>query len=574
MKRIGLLLSLILIASLVASCGATPEPEVIREVVTEVVEKTVVETVIVQGEPEVVEKVVTEVVEVESVVTATPEPVGGDTLHFRLAEDPETLYNVNTISLTADGVMGNYLLERLVFFDAEGKAQPWLAESWEVNEEQTELTMKLRQGIKFHDGTDFNANAVKFHFDSIMDPDNASPVLPYIGSLTEVTVVDDYTVKFVFEEPYAAFFINISYSYGGINSPTAVQEWGDEYGRHPVGTGPYMLEEWIPGSQITLVRFPDYQQFRTDVVNPGQPRADKIILSVIPEDGTAQAALETGEILVSGLSADTVARFVGDPEYNVVVDKEATNLVFLEFNYEVPPFDDPAFRTALGYAIDREAAVKAAWSGYASEALSPLALGIPGFSAEVAEEFGTPYNPEKAVELLADLGWVDSDDDGLLDKDGQPAKFLIRSYAGFTHIQRTLEVIQDNFKDIGIEAELELADWGAFYPTLLELDWEMDLMRWTWGDPVVLTDLYRSPGHRGHLPEDPEIDDVLDRCDTTMDPAKRDECVKEAQQVLLEKMVSIPILTNWAMYVTRGEVRDYTLDFNGYLLPGDPWLEK
>jgi len=206
--------------------------------------------------------------------------------------------------------------------------------------------------------------------------------------------------------------------------------------------------------------------------------------------------------------------------------------------------------------------------------LSPLALGIPGFDPAVAEAYGTPYDPDRAVELLAGLGWTDSDGDGLLDKDGQPASFLIRSYAGYTHIQRTLEVAQDNLKDIGIEVKLELADWGAFYPSLQEDDWDMDLMRWTWGDPVVLSDLFRSPGHRGHLASDPEIDDVLDRCDTTMDPDLRAECVSQAQKVLLEKGLAIPILTNWAMYVTRGEVRDYTLDFSGYLLPGDVWLAK
>lgn len=559
-------LSLILIASLLTTCAPTPEPQVIEKekIVTQVVKETLKETVVVPGTPEVIREV----------VTATPRPKGGDVLRFRLDEDPETLYNVQTISLTADGVMGNYLLERLVYFDSEGKAQGWLAESWTVSEDQRELTFKLRQGIKFHDGTDFNAEAVKFHFDSILDPANASPVLAYLGSLKEVSVLDDYTVKFLFEKPYAPFFTNISYSYGGINSPTAVKKWGEEYGRHPVGTGPYMLEEWIPGSQITLVRNPYYQQFRKDAVNQGPPLADKIVLTVIPEDGTAQAALETGEILASGLSADTVARFVGDPAYNVVVDKEATNLVFLEFNYERPPFDDPKFRTALGYAIDRDAAVRAAWSGYASPALSPLAVGIPGYDPAVAEQYGTPYNPERAAQILDELGWKDSDGDGIRDKDGKPAKFLIRSYAGFTHIQRTLEVIQDNLKDLGIEVKLELSDWGAFYPSLLNDDWDMDLMRWTWGDAVVLSDLFRSPGHRGHLPPDPEIDDVLDRCDTTMDPALRNACVSEAQKVLLQKMIAVPILTNWAMYVTRGEVRDYTIDYSGYLIPGDVWLEK
>jgi peptide/nickel transport system substrate-binding protein len=573
MKRLFLLLSLMVIASLVASCGPTPEPQVIEKIVTEVVEKTVVETVVVEGTPEVVEKVVTEVVEVESVVTATPEPRGGDTLGMRLGEDPETLDNVMTISLTASEAM-HYIHDRLWYFDGEGKVAGQLAESWEVSDDQTTLTVKVREGVKFHDGTDFNAAAVKFHFDRILDEANASPVLPYVGSLYEVNVLDDYTVEFKFEEPYAAFFLNMSYSYGGINSPTAVEEWGDEYGRHPVGAGPFMFEDWLPGSQITLIRNPDYKQFRTDAVNQGPPLAEKIILYVISEDSVAQAALETGEIIVSGLSSDAVARFVSDSAFNVVVDKNATNLTFLEFNHQKPPFDNVEFRKALGYAIDNEAIVQAARDGYADAAYSLLAQGIPGHDAEVAEQYGMKHDPEKALQMLADLGWVDSDGDGILDKDGQPAKFVIRSYAGFNHITRSLEVIQENFRDIGIEVELETSDWGAFYDSLWEEDWDMDLMRWTWGDPVVLSNLFRSPGHTEKLPEDPELDETLDRCDVTMDPELRAECVSEAQKLLLEKAIAIPNITNWVMFVTIAEVQDYTLGFNGELIPGDVWLSK
>jgi len=510
-----------------------------------------------------------------NVQEAEDEPKGGDVLRFRLAEDPETLYNVNTVSITANDVMANYLLDRLVYIDGDGKAAPWLAESWVVSDDQLELTFTLRQGVLFHDGTDFNAEAVKFHFDSVMNPDNASPLLPYMGSLYEVNVIDDYTVQFKFEEAYAPFFINIAGTYGGINSPTAVQAAGEEYGRHPVGTGPYMMEDWLPGTEITLVRNPNYQQFRTDVVNQGPPLAEKIILTVIPEDGVAQAAMETGEILVTGLSADNVARFVGDPNFNVVVNQLATNLVFLEFNYQKEPWNDPAVRTAIGYAINRQAAIQAAWSGFASPALSPVAVGIPGHDPAVAEEYGTPYNPEMALEKFAALGWTyDADNNVMSDANGDPVEVLIKSYAGYNHIVRTLEVIQANLGDIGIVVELETADWGAFYPTLSETDeWDMDLMRWTWSDPGILTDLFRSPGHFGKRDAGP-IDDVLDRCDATMDPDLRNECVSEAQVMLLEDMAIIPILTNWAMVATQSYVQDYTIDYLNLIIPGDIWLDQ
>jgi len=557
-KKFGLLLSVLVIASFVlASCAAPAaapaEPQVVE--VTRVVEK--------EGQT------------IIEVVTATPEPKGGDTLYMRLSEDPESLDSVLTNSLTANSVIANYLTDRLVYFDADGMAQPWLAKSWEVSEDQTELTFFLQEGVKFHDGTDFNAEAVKANFDRMMDPANASPKLGYLGSLQEVVVVDDLTVTFVFEKPYAPFFINLAGAVGAINSPTAVEQYGETYGRSPVGTGPFMFEEWIPGSSITLVRNPDYKQFRKDVYNQGPALAEKIVLVVIPEEGTVQAALETGEIISADLAADIVARFVGDPAYNVIIDKNVANVVFLEFNFLKPPFDDIRVRKAVNHAVDKAAAIRAAWNGYAEPALSPLPLGDPGFSAEIAAEYGYEYDPEKALALFEEAGFTQNADGIMVDAAGAPVVWKVTSYAGFTHINRTLEVVQANLKDLGIEMVIETAEWGAFYASLQEpdADWDMELMRWTDRDPSILSNIYRSPGHIGTYPAGP-WDEVLDRCDATMDPAERFDCIGEAQKLLLENASSVPILTNWSMYAVRKEVMDYHLDYTGYLLASDIWIQK
>lgn len=557
-----LIISVLFVFGLVLSAcqpQATATPETI----------TVIETVVIEQEGETI----IETREVEKVVTATPEPKGGDTLVFRLSEDPETLDHVLTNSLTANGVISNYFCERLVYYDGEGNPQPWLAESWEVSDDQSEITFYLRQGVMFHDGTELNAEAVKYNIDLILDPAVASPKLSGLGSLQSVEVVDEYTVKFIFSEPYAPFFIYMAGATGCIASPTAMEEWGDQYGRHPVGTGPYVFQEWIPGSQITFTRNENYQQFRTDVVNKGAPLAEQIILLVIPEEGTVQAALETGEILVGDLAADIVARFVGDPNFEVVIDKNVANVVFLEFNFNRAPFDNPVIRQAIGHAIDRQAAVNAAWNGYAEIAYSPLPLGDPGFDPEIAAQYGTPYDPEKALELFLQEGFTQNADGVMLNPDGTPVVWKVKSYAGFTHINRTLEVVQANLADLGIEVTLETAEWGAFYSSLLEDDWDMELMRWTNRDPSILNGIYRSPGHYEKTPPGP-YDEILDRCNATMDPDLRNECVKEAQISLMENYMSVPILSNWLMYAVQGYVRDYTIDFLGYLLPGDVWLDR
>ncbi|MAC77365.1 MAG: hypothetical protein CML66_04810 [Rhodobacteraceae bacterium] len=498
-------------------------------------------------------------------------PALAETVNLRLGEDPGTLYNIQTVLGTANSIINGYILERLVYFDASGTPQPWLAESWTVSDDQTEITFKLRDGITFTDGTPFNAAAVAAQFNAVLDPANASPQLALHGPLQSVTADDDLTVTFKYGAPFASAFSALAGYAGGINSPTAVEKAGDDYGRHPVGTGPYMLDSWIPGTSVTLVRNPDYHEppFRDDVENQGTPYADKFVLTVISEDGVTQAALETGELTASILPADAIPLFDGNPDFKTVMDKTSGNLMFLEFNQLKAPFDNPEFRRAIGYAIDRDSALAASYAGYGSPAYSPLSAAIPGYDPKVAEDLGTPYDPAKATEILKGLGWTDSNGNGTLDKDGQEAEWTIKSYAGFSTVDRTLQVIQANLADIGIAVDLETADWGAFYPSLLEDGWDMDLMRWTDSDPDILNQLFLGDGHRDHLKPNPQIDEILTRCSQTMEPEARMSCVSDAQRAMLEDMTIVPILTNWNIYATQANVTGYHFDALGYILPQD-----
>lgn len=509
---------------------------------------------------------------IAAAVTASPLAAGD--LSLRLREDPETLYNVDTVSLTAGTVANTYFLERLVYFDADGSPQPWLAESWEMSPDQTVITFALRDGVRFHDGTPFDAAAVAAHFSTILDPETASPQLARMGPLTSVEATGPMEVTFTYSEPFAPAFMAIAGNGGGINSPTAVAAAADNYGRAPVGTGPFIFEAWQPGSRIEMRRNPEHRQFRTDVQNTGLPQVGRIVLHVIQEDGVAQAALETGELSAAELTADAIPPFADNPDFNLVLNKTSGNLVFVEFNQYEAPFDEAEFRRAVGYAVDREAAVLAAWGGYGSAALSPLSAAIPGHDADVAASLGTPYNPQKAVEMLDSLGWVDTNGDGTRDRDGQEAEFRFVSYAGFTHIDRTMQVIQANLKDVGISVSLETADWGAFYPSLLNDGWHMSLMRWTDSDADVLSQLFSGGGHRKKLLPDADLDATLQRCSTTLDPASRRVCISEAQKRLLENMTIVPVLTSWGVAATQKSVTGYGYDYLGFLNVADIMIEE
>ena len=495
------------------------------------------------------------------------------TLRLRLGADPETLYNVQSISSTVDNVLGTYVLERLVYLDDKGQPQAWLAESWQVSTDGKTVTFTLRQGVKFHDGTDFDAAAVKFHFDSILDPKNASPVLPSLGPLVSVETPDARTVRLNFSKPYGPLFNTLSLGFMGINSPTAVKKAGRAYGRRPVGTGAYKLVRWTQGTEIRLERFTGWRALRADVRQRSQPLPAEVVLRVIREDSVASAALETAELTSAQLLPDAVPRFERDPRFQVVKNSDVRTLAFIDMNQNRPPFDEVAFRRAVSLAIDRQAVTRGAFNGYATPMTVPLAPGIPGHDAALAAKGELGYAPDKARTLLAAVGWKPNAT-GLLERKGQVARFVLRGVSGSDAIDRALAVVQSNLKAVGIDVRLETSDWGAFYPSLAKGDWEMAMMGWTWPDGSVMSSLWRSPGHRKHLKPFPALDATFDRCGTTLDPKARNQCLAEAQRLMVEQVTVIPMFSPWAIYAVQAGVQDFRIDGTGYLVPGDVRLPK
>ncbi len=335
-----------------------------------------------------------------------------------------------------------------------------------------------------------------------------------------------------------------------------------------------MLKDWEPGSSLTFVRNPNYVQVREDAINKAPALLAGFKFLVIAEDGTAMAALQTGELDASILNADTLPQVENSPDFKIFTIKTTTSIQFIEFNNEKAPFNDPKFRTAISYAVDRDAIIQSSRGGYATSSYSPLAPGLMGYDEALSQEYATPYNPDTARQMLTDLGWVDTDGDGIREKDGQKASFGMWSYSGYTYVIRSLEILQQNFQDVGIQINIKQSDWGAFYPSLKKDSLDMDLMRWTWGDMDVLTVLFRSPGHRGHMPADPEMDALLDSIETTMNYAERVDIAHQAQILLMQKMVVVPIQADWTLYALNAKVRDFHGDHYGYLLPGDIWFEK
>ncbi len=510
-------------------------------------------------------------------LTSTPdEPQTGGFIMAANIEDPDSLDPHKTIMATASTIQG-WIYDTLFYIGDDGLPKGLIAESWSVSDDSKTLTVVLREGRLFHDGTPVDAAAVEFTFNRMLDPATASPAKDQAGPLVAVTAVDDKTVTFEFSEPYAPFYFAATTSYFGIISPTAVEELGDDFSRQPVGSGPFMFEEWKGGQEITLVRNPDYVNVREDRENPGAPYVDGIIFKVIPEVGTRIAALETGELNVLGLSRESVPRFQDDPEFQIISAEETASINFVEFNYGRAPFDDPRFRRAFGLAIDKEAIQIGAYGGFGTVNYNPYPSGNAGYDPAIGETYGMPYDPEAAQAMLDELGWRDEDGDGTREahgvagvEDGTPAAWTCWTYP-FEIKQRECEIIQANMADIGVEIAVKLTDFGTMSAEMPKGDFDFDVMRWTWNEPVILSLLFKCPGWK-ELFCDETLDEMLIAAETDMDPVSRVEKMKEIQQYILEQAIIIPFVTDWYITASAANVHGLRYDATFGLTYDDVWL--
>lgn len=306
--------------------------------------------------------------------------------------DPASLDPVRDTTLVADNVYEN-VYDTLASLDTAGKLQPRLATEWTPNANATEWTIKLRQGVKFHDGEPWNAQAAKFSIDRIKNPDTKAASVSQMDAIATATVVDDYTLKLATRYPmvplmYAAFTTTY------FPSPKAVQADPVAFGRKGVGTGPYTVKEWINDDHLTLEAFPGYWGTA--------PQVKTLIFKPIKEASSAVAALSTGAADILLNLSETLAGQVGK---DARVEKlDGLRKMFVVLNTKVKPLDNVLVRQALNYAIDKESIVKNLLGGDSRIVGGLVNHNLAGFN-ENAKAY--PYDPVKAKALLTQAGFPD-----------------------------------------------------------------------------------------------------------------------------------------------------------------------
>lgn len=502
------------------------------------------------------------------------QPKNGGELTYALATSPDSL-DPHRSGLAVAVRTFRTIFDSLVVQAPDNSIKPWLATEWTVSDDGKSYTFKLRNDVKFHDGTPFNAEAVKYSFDRIIDPKtqakNAVALLkPYKSS----EVIDEYTIKINLETPSTAFLSNLSQAMLGIVSPTAAKKYGDQFGKNPVGTGPYKFVSWTENADIVVEKNKDYHWGPSNVENKDAPYLDKITFKIIPEEATRIGSVQSGQVLAAEtVPPQNILSLKNDPKTQLLQINTIGLPYTLFFNQRKAPWNDVRARKAVQLSVDVDAIVKTLYLNTYSRAWSPLTRGILGYDKSL--EKSNKLDLEKANKLLDELGYVKGAD-GIREKDGK--KLTLNYVDGTPNREKRNDIaviVQQQLKKIGVKVEINITKDIA---SVIQQNAEYDVYGNSQvnSDPNALRAFYHSstPEEEATIKRlgggsDPEIDQWLEKGTVELDQAKRTEIYKNVQQKIIEEAWIIPIYVFPYTVAASKTVNGIKFDSLGYPLFND-----
>ncbi|MDI9222989.1 glutathione ABC transporter substrate-binding protein GsiB [Pantoea sp. EA-12] len=417
-------------------------------------------------------------------------------------------------------------------FDKDMKLQNVLAESYQASSDGLTYTIKLRSGVKFQDGTDFNAEAVKANIDRASNPDNHLKRYNLFKYVASTEAVDPTTVKITLKQPFSAFINNLAHPAAVMISPTALKKYGKDIGFHPVGTGPYEFVTWNQTDFVKVKKWEGYWK-------KGYPKLDSITFRPVVDNNTRAAMLQTGEATFAFPVPFEQAKLLqGNSKLDVVTTPSIMQR-YISLNVTQKPFDNPKVREALEYAINREALVKVAFAGYATPA-----TGIVPPAIDFAQTYpAIKYDPAKARELLKEAGF--------------PNGFETTLWSSHNHstAQKVLQFTQQQLAQVGVKVKVTAMDAGQraaeveskgqkesgvrmFYTgwsaSTGEADWALTPLFATtsWPPAIFNTAFYSNP----------QVDKDLSDALKTTDRAQKASLYKDAQDRIWNDHPWIPLV--------------------------------
>lgn len=495
-------------------------------------------------------------------------------LTLATSEEPSTLDPQRTSEQDAQGIFG-FVCEPLVYLGIDLLDHPLLAESWQMAEDGLSLDMTLRQDVIFHDGTSMTADAVQFTFERLKQSTSINSPIYEDFQNVEITIQGEYSLQFHFDEPRQDFIETLRNPYAVIISPTAVKADEESFGRNPICTGPYKVKGWNASQYVLLERFEDYAWPRSYYENQGPARIDEIQINFVSEHDTRYLALLNKELDILSLStSEEVAEINNSEDYNLY-ESWIGGISYLGFNYQRPPTSNSLVRQALSHAIDKETIIKTVLPRLADPAYAPLAPSILGFSTDLVEH-EYKYEPELSRQLLAEAGYVDSDNDGVLEKDGVPFILDLLTTTSSTY-EKIFTLLQSQLQDIGVGVTLRAVPANEISQITPTGEFDLLLYHYNWPYPSALS-LFLSCERIGasnrvaYCNED--VDTLLKEIEQLPDTApEKIELLRQVQVLILQDAPWQPLLVRKQVVAANERVQGIRIHPHGGLLLHDAFIK-
>lgn len=438
-----------------------------------------------------------------------------------------TTFNDYYATDTASGAIIGFLFNGLITFNDQFEPVPDLAKDWEVSEDGLTYTFHLKEGVKFHDGEEMTAEDVVFSYNIPRSEDYTGPRASDFAVIENIEAVDQYTVKITLKEKDASFLSSVaSYSIlpKHILGDVPISKLAEHpfNTKNPIGTGPFQFVEWKDGQYVKVKAFEDYFE--------GRPYLDSVTYKIVPDANALLAQLKAGDIHYMGVQSTQLRSVKPLVEQGKLEMKTTLSLAYtyLGYNMRLDMFDDVKVRRALTHAIDREKIVQAVLNGDGQVAHAPGSPLSWAYNEDVPK---FPYNPEKAKQLLEEAGWVDTDGDGIREKNGKEFAFTIKTNQGNEVREQTATVIQQMLKQVGVKATPKIIEWSAFIEQVTAPNWDFEavILGWALGMDPDPSDLWHTREIEQGLNfvafSDPELDKLMDKNTKILDQEKRAEVI-------------------------------------------------
>jgi peptide/nickel transport system substrate-binding protein len=470
----------------------------------------------------------------EPLTKITGKPAYGDALVNGSIGEPTILIPMLAGDASSHEVAG-LIFNGLVKYDTDLSIIGDLAESWDISKDGLVITFHLKKGVRWTDGKEFTADDVMFGFDTITNKKTPTAYNEDFLQVKKAEVLDKYTFRVTYGKPFAPALA----SWGDlVVLPKHLLEGKDltksEFGRDPVGMGPYKLTNWVPGQELILDSNHAYFE--------GRPYIDQFIYRVIPDRATMFLELQTGGVDMMDLTPIQYTKQTESEYFRNNFQKfryPQFVYTYMGFNLKHPFFKDRRVRQAIACAIDKSEIIDVVLFGLGSPATGPYVPNTWPYNPNVKKY---PYNPERARQLLKEAGWEDTDGDGVLDKDGRPFRFTILTNMGNTLRMNTATIIQWKLAKIGIKVDIKVLEWSTFVNEFIDKRrFEAVILGWSISPDPDQYDIWYSKKTKEKefnfvSYSDPEVDALLEKGRRTYNIEERKKDYFRIQEILAEDL--------------------------------------